>query len=246
MPDPDKPPLSQYVWEEIEVAVHELDKQYYEQLRGMLVLVNLGIYSLLNPPPPPKQPAHVRAILHSYVRALFQTEASKYPSDPQLKHWLEKLAERTREHVLHAVAEVETGSIFKRLDHHGVTMSEMRDTVDEALRQSAQEYLQTSAAPQQITEAESKRKLSGKLADTVPHAPAPEPPKTQAAPKPSRKEVVIPLLEAKGWSVLDWANEAGVAYHTASDYLSGSKNPFRSTRVKLAKALGISVNQLPH
>lgn len=35
-----------------------------------------------------------------------------------------------------------------------------------------------------------------------------------------RKTFVIPLLEAKGWSILDWANEAGVAHATAHDYLA--------------------------
>jgi len=61
-----------------------------------------------------------------------------------------------------------------------------------------------------------------------------------------RKNFVIPLLEAKGWSILDWANEAGVAHATAHDYLDGKiKKPYRSTRLKLAKALGVPVEQLP-
>jgi hypothetical protein len=69
-------------------------------------------------------------------------------------------------------------------------------------------------------------------------------PKSERA-EEQRKAFVDPLLDAKGWSILDWANEADVAYHTAADYLAGKKNPFRSTRVKLAKALGIPVNSLP-
>ncbi len=60
-----------------------------------------------------------------------------------------------------------------------------------------------------------------------------------------RKKIIEPLLVDRGWSILDWANHANVAYHTAADYLSGSKRPYRSTRVKLAKALGLSPNQLP-
>lgn len=63
--------------------------------------------------------------------------------------------------------------------------------------------------------------------------------------KTSRKQFVEAILTEKGWSILDWSNEAGVAYHTAADYLSGVKNPYRSTRVKLARALGVSPNQLP-
>ena len=60
-----------------------------------------------------------------------------------------------------------------------------------------------------------------------------------------REAFILPLLENKGWSVLDWANEANVAYHTAADYLSGTTKPYRSSRAKLAKALGLTANQLP-
>ena len=60
-----------------------------------------------------------------------------------------------------------------------------------------------------------------------------------------REAFILPLLDNKGWSILDWANEANVSYHTAADYLSGTKNPYRSSRSKLAKALGLTANQLP-
>jgi transcriptional regulator with XRE-family HTH domain len=60
-----------------------------------------------------------------------------------------------------------------------------------------------------------------------------------------RKASVLPILERHGWSILDWANESGVAYHTASDYLGGSTNPYRSTRMKLAQGLGIDLTSLP-
>jgi len=60
-----------------------------------------------------------------------------------------------------------------------------------------------------------------------------------------RQEFVKPILDEKGWSVDDWAGEAGVAYHTASDYLNGKRTPFRYTMAKLAKALGVSVKFLP-
>jgi len=63
--------------------------------------------------------------------------------------------------------------------------------------------------------------------------------------KISRKAFVTPLLDAKGWSILDWASEAGVAPATAVDYLQDKTKPYRSTRLKLAKALGVSVEHLP-
>jgi len=70
-----------------------------------------------------------------------------------------------------------------------------------------------------------------------------------AAPTPAdwnaREAFVIPLLEKNGWSPLDWAVEAKVSPATAQDYLGNKTKPYASTRMKLAKALGISVQQLP-
>lgn len=61
----------------------------------------------------------------------------------------------------------------------------------------------------------------------------------------SRETVVLPILESKGWSILDWSLEANVAYHTAADYVAGKRTPYPSTRKKLAEALGLTVQQLP-
>jgi hypothetical protein len=78
------------------------------------------------------------------------------------------------------------------------------------------------------------------------HEPAgSHPPRDVAASAARRQAVVRPILDAKGWSTLDWALEAEVDYNTASDYLNGLTNPHRRTRVRLAKALGIPVQQLP-
>jgi len=63
--------------------------------------------------------------------------------------------------------------------------------------------------------------------------------------KASRKSFVTPLLKAKGWSILDWANKANVSHATAMDYLQDKTAPYRSTRLKLATALGIPVEELP-
>jgi hypothetical protein len=43
--------------------------------------------------------------------------------------------------------------------------------------------------------------------------------KPKTVEKISRREFVMPLLEGKGWSILDWANEANVSHATAQDYL---------------------------
>src|SRR5215469_2006903 len=56
-----------------------------------------------------------------------------------------------------------------------------------------------------------------------------------------RRDFVEPRLRVKGWSTGDWAqnSQPKVDYNTADDYLKGITNPRRSTRVSLAKGLGI-------
>jgi lambda repressor-like predicted transcriptional regulator len=64
-------------------------------------------------------------------------------------------------------------------------------------------------------------------------------------PKLSREAFVKAILETKGWSIFDWATEAEVSHATAIDYLRGKTKPHPSTRLKLAEALGVTVQQLP-
>lgn len=71
------------------------------------------------------------------------------------------------------------------------------------------------------------------------------PPKPIEQVQPTREEFVKSILESKGWSVLDWATEAEVTHATAMDYLHGKTKPHRSTRLKLANGLGVSIQQLP-
>jgi hypothetical protein len=86
-------------------------------------------------------------------------------------------------------------------------------------------------------------------APETPPAPLAEPepavPPRPSIPPNERRKVVEPLLDAKGWSVFEWANEAKVAHATAIDYLDLKTNPYPSTRLKLANALGIPQDQLP-
>src|SRR3954470_6435182 len=61
----------------------------------------------------------------------------------------------------------------------------------------------------------------------------------------SRKSFVLPLLKEKGWSLSDWAIESKADSHAVNDYLNGKRNPYASTRLKLAQALGVEVKYLP-
>jgi hypothetical protein len=60
-----------------------------------------------------------------------------------------------------------------------------------------------------------------------------------------RKSFVMPILEKKGWSVLEWATHSEVDFHTADNYLKDKTKSYKSTRTKLAKSLGVDVQELP-
>ncbi|HEV2521803.1 MAG TPA: helix-turn-helix transcriptional regulator [Candidatus Acidoferrales bacterium] len=66
-----------------------------------------------------------------------------------------------------------------------------------------------------------------------------------AKPTNERDLFVRPILDKKGWSILDWAKDSGVDFHTANNYLKGKTKPYKSTRTKLAKSLGVEVQKLP-
>jgi lambda repressor-like predicted transcriptional regulator len=125
------------------------------------------------------------------------------------------------------------------------------EQIPEALvrRTIAEQY---GVKPEEVTTKQIQFEVSGLLdafpaITVVPSAEdSQEPEGTQREQQSGRKDFVIPLLEAKGWSILDWANEAGVAHATAHDYLDGkTKKSYASTRLKLAKALGVPVDKLP-
>lgn len=66
-----------------------------------------------------------------------------------------------------------------------------------------------------------------------------------STPASCRRKAVQRILDQKGWSATDWAAEAQVDPHTAIDYLDGRTRPRQSSRVKMARALGVDVTDLP-
>jgi hypothetical protein len=119
------------------------------------------------------------------------------------------------------------------LSHHNVRLAEMRDAISIALLPTLKSRFVEGGSEQIKQDLVTDQTIGAK----------PGTGKKDIA--KTRKSFIDPLLMEKGWSILDWANEAEVAYHTAADYLAGTTHPFRSSRAKLAKALNISPNTLP-
>jgi lambda repressor-like predicted transcriptional regulator len=60
-----------------------------------------------------------------------------------------------------------------------------------------------------------------------------------------RKAFVQPLLDAKGWSLAQWAEKAKVSRHTANSYMEGKRKTYHSSMKDLAEALGVSFQEFP-
>jgi DNA-binding transcriptional ArsR family regulator len=132
----DRPNLGPQAYEEIDVALHEVDKTYWDKLRKMQVGLGFTINIFEAHPTPPKRPLRLRDILRSYAQELFSTEANEYPQHSQLQHWRLKLTERVSKRVMDSVQKIEDkGMTISTLDYHGLTQSQMRDIVDEALQE---------------------------------------------------------------------------------------------------------------
>jgi hypothetical protein len=198
----------------------------------------------LPPGPTPKTPNLLKFLLCQYAAALFKGEASYYPGGPELSHWLKKLVERVISMVLDKVAQVEHAGSFRNatLSHHSVRLSDMEGAISAALVTASEEQLKAhlAAAVKASIQAHTVT-LDARQASMITGSRESRP-ADQAS---KRKAFVEPILLAKGWSHLRWAMEAEVAYNTVADYLTGKKNPYSSTRVKLAKALGVTPNLLP-
>ena len=140
MDDLDRPDIGPHVFEQIEVEMHDQDKRYWPQLLAMQMptpVMELAFTVLAQPSPrAPQLPSRLSVILHSYAQSLFYVEASKYPPvDSRLRHWLTKLAERIESRIMRSVREIEAKAIMTSLAYHGVSESQMRQVIAEALQQ---------------------------------------------------------------------------------------------------------------
>jgi lambda repressor-like predicted transcriptional regulator len=252
MSQTDRPHLTLELECQIEAALNQIHTLYWPRLEQMQELTSEArdTYRVISPgkipyPPIPRSPNALKLLLGQYAAALFESEATYYPDGPELVHWLKKLEERVTSMVLDKVAQVEHAGLYRyvTLSYHNVPLPAMQKAISAALEEQSKNRFIAAATEQ----------IKVRLATITPEAvAAAERNRAQRATerKPQtasavRKAFVDPILLDKGWSILDWANEAEVAYHTAADYLAGTTSPYRSTRVRLAKALGVSPNQLP-
>src|ERR1035441_437482 len=120
MDNADRPDFPLKDRHDIERAIAHVDTNYWEQLSAMLV--NPSESQDASKGPKLQKPQQLSLILHDYAQSLFYIEASKFPKPhPKLKRWLAKLAERTRQHVIKRLSEVESSRRWHSLSFHGLS-----------------------------------------------------------------------------------------------------------------------------
>ena len=139
------PPLGERVYEKLATELYEVDWAYWAKLKEMQMPPNAFLGIPLGPSPP-RLPAQLRSILKDYATALFYPEANEFPVNLDYMRWLERLASRSAERVMNSVASIETAGLgISSLKHHGLTMTEMRQAVDESLQDAVSFYLRQLA-----------------------------------------------------------------------------------------------------
>jgi hypothetical protein len=250
MDSPDRPKLPSAIYKAIESSQIKVDEYFWKRLLKFQVsaaaanVVRLGYPDLAPMPPVPKKPDALRTVIASYTRNLFAAEALRYSRDERLGFYLTKLGERIVGRVMDTLAALENAGQFKHasLDYHGLTPDQLRTVATEEIHSSIEGLLRQLGKPAPLPLGGAPEPGTWN-SSTATGLQAKKGTERLAA---TRKAVVKPILESKGWSELDWANESNVAYHTAADYLAGKTSPYASTRVKLAKSIGLSIQQLPH
>lgn len=244
MSQTDRPVLGLEIECQIEAALNQVHTLYWPRLEQMQEFTSEARdqYRILSSSkipriPPPRSPNALKLLLGRYAAALFESEATFYPDGPELTHWLKKLGQRVTSEVLDKVAQVEHAGSFRyvSLTYHNVRLPDMQKAISAAIEEEAIKRMVTVA--------------TGRIKESIANAQKAIK-KTQESAKESaelltRRGFVEPILERKGWSILDWANAANVAHATAMDYVLDKTSPYRSTRAKLAKALGVPIEQFP-
>jgi hypothetical protein len=230
MSDSDRPILSPWDIEELGVELHEIEARHWVQLSELQVGITQqdGVFALvalagkLGPPKPPEpqQPLRLTNALWSYSQQMFDVEASKYPDDPQLEHWLLKLAEKVSDRVMRGVRAVEAnGKPWKSLAHHGLTEERMRTIAGDALKSSIAKWLEKKRA----TPPDAKR-LS------PPIAPA-KPPASISAVRPVKDQIAA-LIEETRLTNEKMAEGVGLNVRTPYRHVSGEFAPGKRTVAK--------------
>lgn len=236
----EKPKFSLGELAKITDELHDIDTDLWQVLRDFLMPIGIDDLPLAGPRPPRLTPKFY-FVLSNYSIEAFRIEANlyrRYPPNPHYSKWLLDLAQRVENHAIDVVYDIESSS-SKDFSYHRVSEEGMREAIWDALSQHMVDYYQAEIP------AIARPPLPPQVQVQLDAKPMRTPTEDESDRGVERRAVVEPILVKKGWSVLDWANESDVAYHTADDYLKGKRTPYRSTIKKMAEPLGLSVHQLP-
>ncbi len=242
MNDPGRPPLLDVLTHEaIDRLLYQVDAEHWPNI----IAFRVNKYYPPDIPIRAPAPQHLMIAIRWYASMLFKAEADQYDrlrKDKNYPAWLSRLTDRVISRVLKNLDQLDAGDPDALLlNYHGLKKADIEQALCAFFPEIERQY-RDGTTPWQIAAAKSSPQQGPARTTAAVHTDTGNERETIAT---QRKAVVEPILETKGWSVLDWATQSDVAYHTAADYLAGKTHPYRSSRAKMAKSLGLSVQQLP-
>lgn len=231
MSDLERPDLGLQAEDDIELAFHEIDNHYWDQLVAMQVpdpgASSAFGSSIIRRPPPPRRLGQLTIILQSYAEALFRAEAIHYPDDPRLKEWLVHLASRTIKRMIQRIHELEAaGKPRQSLVYHGLQQSHMQPIILEALWTVIRDW------PKPVYE-------DTRIKKEEPAVVAPSNPSTE-----SLSKQIDDLREEARLTVEDLAEALDVAPRSIYRHLSGKTEPRKRQIAAYEKLFSARLNRV--
>lgn len=125
---------------------YQADQAAWEVLRPLLKPKKWDETTRFNGPRPPKRASEFYLILSNYSTEVFFIEANRYPRyppNPHSRNWLVNLTQRTEDHVIKVVEDIEGVDPEKDFSYHGVTQDEMRNTIRHRLEKEMKDHFPT-------------------------------------------------------------------------------------------------------
>lgn len=236
-----RPRLSHDVELEIETAKNQMHVHYWPRLQQMQELTERArdqfqrIRTLA--PPSPRSPQALRSLLRQYASHVFESEATYFPDEKDLEHWLQRLSANVISEIMQRVVQVEDvgRSSHITLDYHGLTREDMVNAIREGAEEAAKHRLDyataqrlaivAKAADQQSRKSELRKRL----------------PSTISSPSAARKLEFY--LEKNGIGLTQFAIQAGTTDRTLRNFRRTGKVR-RAIFSEIAKAMGTTKETL--
>jgi lambda repressor-like predicted transcriptional regulator len=238
-----RPRLSDAIELDIETAKNQMHVHYWPRLQQMQELTEdaRNQYQRLRPnlaPPSPRSPQALRSLLRQYASHVFEIEATHFPDEKDLEHWLQRLSGKVIAEIVQRVVQVENAgrARYVTLDYHGLTRDDMISAVREGAEESAKHRLHSATAQRLAIIAA----IDGGQSQTA-QTQKKRLPSTITSLSAARK--LESYLEQKGMGLTQFAIQAGTTDRTLRNFRRTGKLR-RSIFDDIARAMGTTKESL--